>query len=225
MASTDDIAHELRRRIDRGEWLAGVRVPPERLLAEEFAAARNTVRRALAELEDEGLLARHVGRGTFVQSHNEVPADTFLARMRNASPADVMEVRLIIEPRAAALAASRASAADLGEIDTALRHSLLAKGLAEFEHWDSRLHRAIFKATKNAVLLDYCEAINEVRNQPRWYRLKKRSLTDERRYRYDQHHTAIVAALKDRDAEATSRHMRMHIEAVQENLLDAPESA
>ena len=223
MASSSDIARELRRRIDLGEWLGGVRVPPERLLAEEFAVARNTVRRALATLEDDGLLARQVGRGTFVQVRDEPPADAFLVRMRNASPADVMEVRLIIEPRAAALAASRASAVNLEEIDTALRHSLLAKGLAEFEHWDSRLHRAIFKATKNAVLLDYCEAINEVRNQPRWYHLKKRSVTAERRYLYDQHHSAIVAALKNRDAEAASRHMRIHIEAVQENLLGGPE--
>jgi DNA-binding FadR family transcriptional regulator len=217
--SSFQIAGEFRRRIDAGEWKSGSRLPAERALAAELAVARNTVRRALAALESEGLLARHVGRGTFVQGRPKRHADALAMQLREASPSDVMEVRLIIEPQAVALAASRASGAELAAIDEAFRHSLAARGIAEFEHWDGQLHLRIVGAAKNALLTDYCRAITEARNQPRWYQLKKRSLNADRRFRYDQHHTAIVSALKDRDPDAAARLMREHLLVVQANLL------
>jgi len=222
MTSFTDIAEELRRRISEGEWRAGARVPNERSLASEFAVARNTVRRALGRLEEDGFLSRHVGRGTFVKSAAGRRQDSFITRMRESSPSDVLEVRLIVEPRAAALAASRFTAADLEVIEEALRSSIAAKGIAEFEHWDGKLHLAIAAASKNQLLADYCRAINEVRNQPQWYQLKKRSLTAERRFRYDQQHSALVTALRSRDADGAARAMREHLTAVQENMIGLP---
>ena len=139
--------------------------------------------------------------------------------MRRASPSDLMEVRLIIEPQVAMLAASRASADDFTVMETALRNSISARGLAEFEHWDAQLHLAIFRATKNAVLIDYCEAINAARNEPNWYRLKKRTITPELRVTYDRQHSDLVSALKDRDTEAARRYALVHLTMVRDNLL------
>jgi DNA-binding FadR family transcriptional regulator len=130
-----------------------------------------------------------------------------------------MEVRLIMEPQAAALAALRATTADLQEIETILRKSIAAKGTAEFEHWDAALHLAIFRATKNALLIDYCEAINAARNQPHWYRLKQRSLTETQRRQYDQDHAAVVSALLQRDAETARRLQLQHLTGVRDRLL------
>ncbi|HKF61097.1 MAG TPA: FCD domain-containing protein, partial [Dongiaceae bacterium] len=157
--------------------------------------------------------------GTYVKGRSASPGPQFLGRLKEASPADVMEVRLIIEPHAASLAAIRASAEDLAAIEEALRRSIAAKGTAEFEHWDAALHLAIFRAAKNALLVDYCEAINAARNQPHWYRLKQRSLTEERRRRYDSDHSAIVAALLQRDAEAARRLQHAHLARVRDNLM------
>ncbi|MCX7938213.1 MAG: GntR family transcriptional regulator [Thermoflexales bacterium] len=56
----------LQQRIDAGEWRAGMRLPSERELCEQFGISRITVRQALAELEREGRLLRDQGRGTFV---------------------------------------------------------------------------------------------------------------------------------------------------------------
>jgi len=149
------------------------------------------------------------------------PADPLLAKMRNASPVDLIEVRLIIEPQAAVLAATRASAEDLAAIEAALRHSVLAKGTAEFEHWDAALHLAIFKATKNSLLVDYCDAITSIRNQARWHRLKQRTVTPESRHSYDRHHSAIVTALRERDAERARQAMVEHLTMVRDHLLGA----
>jgi DNA-binding FadR family transcriptional regulator len=140
-------------------------------------------------------------------------------RMRQASPRDLMEVRLILEPQAAAIAAHRASADDFVRIDAALRNSISARGLAEFEHWDAQLHLAIFEATRNAVLIDYCAAINAVRDEPAWYQLKKRMLTPDLRITYDRQHSDLVAALKSRDAEAARRLAQAHLVTVRDNLI------
>jgi LacI family transcriptional regulator len=77
------IKHELRERIARGDYGAGVPVPPERALAVELKAAPMTVRRAISELVDEGVLLRQRGRGkgTFVREVKGVP---HAARSRDA---------------------------------------------------------------------------------------------------------------------------------------------
>jgi DNA-binding transcriptional MocR family regulator len=105
MRSSHDVAADIRRKIDSGEWADGFRVPPERELAATYRLARNTVRRALQELD--GSLVRVVGRGTFVKGNAGARPREFLGRLRDASPTDIMEVRLIMEPQAAALAAHR----------------------------------------------------------------------------------------------------------------------
>lgn len=217
--SAQRVASEIGKRIDSGIWPDGFQLPTERALANEYGLARNTVRRALKALEEEGRLVRQVGRGTFVRTLPAGDGGEILERMRAASPADIMEVRLIIEPQVAALAASRASADDLAEIERLLRSSISAKGIAEFEQWDAQLHMAIFKATKNALLMDYCAAINAVRSQPKWYRLKQRAHTPALRSVYDRQHGAIVAALRERDPEAARRAQHQHLAAVRDNLL------
>ncbi len=217
--SSFDLAHELRRIIDNGEWSADGRLPPERVLAGRFSVARNTLRRALGLLEGSGYLTRHVGRGTFIVPREPPPKDGFAFRISEASPRDILETRLIMEPRAAALAATRASRADLSAISDALAQSLIAADLAEFERCDARLHLAIFVAAKNEVLIDYCRAIGEARNQPQWFELKKRSVTADRRQIYNSQHRAIVAALLDRNAEAAAESMREHLRTVEDNIL------
>ena len=56
----------LRERIAKGGWQAGTRLPSERELVHEFGCARMTVHRALRELEEEGLIERRQGSGSYV---------------------------------------------------------------------------------------------------------------------------------------------------------------
>src|SRR5947199_10073750 len=60
------IASIFRERILNGTWQKGLSIPPEKALCAEFEVARGTIRQALQSLEDEGLLRREQGRGTFV---------------------------------------------------------------------------------------------------------------------------------------------------------------
>jgi DNA-binding FadR family transcriptional regulator len=214
-----ELAQELRRMIDGGEWSLNGRLPPERVLAGRFSVARNTLRRALDMLESTGYLTRHVGRGTFIMPQKREPAKGIAFRMSEASPRDILETRLIMEPQAAGLAAMRATRTDLEIIVNALDQSLAAKDITEFEHWDAQLHLAIFVAAKNEVLIDYCRAISDARNQPQWFKLKKRSLTADRRRRYNEQHRAIVVALSERNAKAAIETMHQHLSTVEASIL------
>jgi DNA-binding FadR family transcriptional regulator len=129
-----------------------------------------------------------------------------------------MEVRLIIEPEAAALATARATAAELREVELILRSSVSAKGAAEFEVWDAKLHLAIFRAARNALLLDYCKAINAARNHPRWHKMKQRSVTPQTREIYHRQHADLVTALSERDAEAARSAAHLHLVTVRNHL-------
>ena len=60
------IASRMEELIASGRWSEGDRVPPERELCQDFGVSRATLRQALGELEERGLITRHQGRGTFV---------------------------------------------------------------------------------------------------------------------------------------------------------------
>jgi DNA-binding FadR family transcriptional regulator len=217
--AVDDVVKDIAGKIDGGAWSNGDRLPPERMLAEQYGLARNTVRRALRQLADQGRLQRHTGRGTYVRAAATPAAGDLARRMQDASPEDVIELRFIVEPEAAALATARATAAELREIELILRSSLSAKGTAEFEVWDAKLHLAIFRAARNALLLDYCKAINAARNHPRWHKMKQRSVTPQARAVYHRQHADLVTALLERDAEAARRAAHLHLVTVRDDLL------
>jgi DNA-binding FadR family transcriptional regulator len=218
-AAAQTVVDELLHRIKAGTLSAGQQLPPERVLASELGVARNTLRKALSRLETDGYLTRRIGAGTFVRATHNDRTGSLPSRFRSASPAELMEVRLIIEPQAAAMAASRATSDDFKAIETAYNNSLAAEGLAEFEHWDAQLHLMVFRATRNSVLIDYCQAINTIRNEPEWYALKKRSLTPEMRRIYDRQHGALVTALRERDPERARHCMSKHLTTVRDNLM------
>lgn len=60
------IASRMERLIASGSWSEGDRLPPERQLCRDYGVSRATLRQALGELEERGLITRHQGRGTFV---------------------------------------------------------------------------------------------------------------------------------------------------------------
>ena len=220
----------IESNIADGSWTAGFRLPPERDLEKQFGVSRNTLRKSLKLLQDKGSIIRHVGRGSFVAEPRHAPspespvpepvsADSLVRRIHGASPAEIMEVRLVVEPAAIELAALRANAGDVRRIRECLAQSEQAADIAEFEHWDGQLHVAIVSASKNSLLMDLYSTMNETRNQPEWLRLKHRSLTPERRRVYQEQHRRIVDALADRDANAARTELRDHLLLVRSNLL------
>jgi DNA-binding FadR family transcriptional regulator len=186
-------------------------------LVERFRVARNTLRKNLDRLEACGKIVRHVGRGTFVAQLAATPAmnaDPLLAKILRASPAEIMDVRLMIEPQAGELSAASATADDFIAMEDCLRGGESAEGISEFEEWDGRLHQTIVRAARNQLLFDIYDAINNVRKSAAWGQLKSRSLTPERRILYLAQHRSIVAALGNRDPDSVRNEIRTHLLSV-----------
>ncbi len=97
-----EVAHSLRQRIDSGEWSDTRRLPNERELAAEYSVARNTLRSAIDKVAADGTVLRQVGRGTFLRRDAKDDFLNIIQKLSGVSPIDMMAVRRIIEPRAAA---------------------------------------------------------------------------------------------------------------------------
>ncbi|HEY1703097.1 MAG TPA: FCD domain-containing protein [Trebonia sp.] len=211
----------------------GGRLPAERDLAVASGQSRAAVRRALGILEADGRVVRHVGRGTFLAPEAGSPGGgASLTRggpgtgtaegpdgAAATSPAEIMAVRLLIEPRMMPLAVAAATSADFAEIERCLAKGDDAASYEDFEVWDAALHRAFAAATHNSLLSSVMRMINEARDQPLWGTLKRRSSTPERRDAYRSDHRAIAEALAERHAEAATEAMRRHLLRVRANIL------
>jgi DNA-binding FadR family transcriptional regulator len=215
------IVETIERNIETGLWKPGHRLPTERELELELGVARNTLRKSLKKLEDAGKIVRQIGRGSFVAepAEPENALSPLLAQVLGSSPSEVMEIRLILEPWAAGLAANRATAADLAQMRECIAQAAIAPDVPTFEKWDGELHQTIISSAKNGLLAGLYEAINTVRHQPEWMKLKERTVTDERRAAYHEQHCEIVDALSERDPDQAANLIREHLIAVRVSLL------
>jgi DNA-binding FadR family transcriptional regulator len=208
------IEGSLRKRIAAGEWASTGRLPAERELATQYGVARNTLRRAVEAIANDGTLERHVGRGTFVNGEAAELAD-IVQRVTGVSPADLMAARLIVEPQAAAIAAKNASSADLLAIGEAHQRASESLEKDDFEHWDTQFHQRIFAATRNELLVSVHHILQVIRSRNAWIELKRKTFSENRRRDYCAHHGEVIAALQNRDALGAAEAMRLHIEAIE----------
>jgi DNA-binding FadR family transcriptional regulator len=196
----------------------GARLPTERELARRFALPRNAVRRTLAQLEAEGAITRHVGRGTFLAIRLDGRDKALLDSVSHTSPAELMEARLRIEPALAELIVTNATPADFERMETCLDKAERSTTLDEFELWDAALHQAIATATHNRFVIRVLDMVTAVRQQAEWGKLKDRIVTPERRIKYQEEHRNIVRSLKERDAERARAFIITHLQHARRNL-------
>ncbi|MEV4224288.1 FCD domain-containing protein [Nonomuraea sp. NPDC049725] len=142
----------LREQITGGHWPVGTRLPSENALAQTLGVGRSTVREALRALTGAGLVQPRQGSGVFVIAAE--PAEDWPARLRRAAITDVYEVRVIVETRAARLAAARRTDDDVRALRAALaaRRAAAGGGDAAFVDADIALHAAVVAAAGNPVL-------------------------------------------------------------------------
>ncbi|MFY9511435.1 MAG: FCD domain-containing protein [Rubrivivax sp.] len=213
----ETILHNLRSRT----WRAGHRIPTERALSEEFGLSRSTVRRVLLDFKRKRLITQTVGSGTYVseQVHEALSDIAPAGPAQSVSPAELMSARLVLEPALIDMVIGNATAADFARMDECNHHAEAATTLEEFERWDAALHEAIADAAHNSFIAGVFRLMNEVRSQSEWGVLKRRSATPERRLEYQQEHRALVAALKQRDAEQARALCLAHLVHVRTNML------
>lgn len=224
MSTTSDPVFMLKEamlaKLRSGQWRAGERLPPERQLSQSYGIGRSSVRRALGQLKDLGLIEQTVGSGTFVTPDfmDKLPAPRS-GPTSNTSPAELMEARLLFEPVLIDLVVRNATADDFAALEESCRQGEQAATLEQFEYWDGAFHQRLAQATHNNFVIGVFELMNKVREVGEWGVLKKKSVTPERRKSYEAEHRALLEALKLRDAETARRAVLDHLIHVRRNLL------
>ena len=194
------------------------RLPPERAFCPMLGVSRSELRKALAKMEADGLIWRHVGRGTFVGArpvHNLGDVD-FLQKLTN--PAKMMDARMAIEPELARLAARDATTMDVEAIRHCNQRCRAAEEWRSYEAWDNHFHDAIAKATHNKVLLYLFDTFNVVRRSVVWEQVRSTKGPTSDHVSLDQH-DAILTAIATRDMEGAACRMREHLRSVRERVL------
>ena len=217
-ATTSKVAALLRRRILEGEYSYEERLPAERSLAEEFDVSRGTIRSVLQILEQQHLVTRQIGSGTYV-SHREVTNQQEISSI--TSPLEMVEVRIAIEPQMVRLAIANASSRDLEEMRDALRQCEACGGDSEkFARADTAFHMALAHCSKNKLMYWLYERISEVRRHSQWRSMKSKLLTPERMDYYNSQHHALYEAIASRDTTRAVNLIKDHLYGVQDDLLE-----
>jgi GntR family transcriptional regulator, galactonate operon transcriptional repressor len=160
----DRVLERLGRDIVRGRYAEGVFLPTEADLAREFSVGRSTLREVVRVLVSKGMLEVQTRTGTRVRPRSEwrkldrdVVGWTFAEGPDPALLRDLIEVRRIVEPEAADLAARRAGAADLLQLERAYRamEAALPHDLTACVAADVAFHTALLNATGNVVLKEF----------------------------------------------------------------------
>ena len=172
----------------------------EKSLAEEFGVGVSGVRQALFRLAIEGLVERQPRMGTQI-------AGLGIAELR-----DVFEARLIIEGRATAIAAERASQSEIDTILQIARDMAKLKDSRDFRELlrlDQLFHDTIAKATKNAVLER--QLVTLYNNAARFWFLNAPRLSREKLATMLRQHDDIALAVASRDSQLAEHHAKLAV--------------
>jgi DNA-binding FadR family transcriptional regulator len=223
MTRTDDLSQRLRNLIDNAGYRHNDRIPPERELCAQLGTTRNQLRKALAELEAQGRIWRHVGRGTFVGARPVLNLQDITYLRDQTTPQQVLAVRFNIEPELCRLAAGQASKSDIEQMKLCAKSCRDAEDWRTYEAWDNNLHHAIARATRNQLYLYFFETLNSVRRSIVWGQPRETRGPDSN-YSSFYEHDEIVAAIAARESDPAADAMRRHLQSVYSRVLPKPVS-
>jgi len=167
ISTASAVVNYIKKRIEDGLLKPGEKLPSERLLQQELAVSRFTLREALARLSALGIIKPIHGKGTIVarEVNSATLADVFIPLFVNQSIKDVIdffEARLLIESEAAVLSARRRSAEDLRRFEEILAESRQAlDDPNRYGELDFHFHMQIAQSSGNVFLQNMMGCVNE----------------------------------------------------------------
>jgi GntR family transcriptional regulator, transcriptional repressor for pyruvate dehydrogenase complex len=218
------VANDLLAQITRGEYGAGDRLPSEQQLMDRYRVGRNTVREAMQSLRTLGLvdIRPRLGARVLGQAAPNTLANSAVSMLiGDQTVTELYEVRLILEPAAAAIAAKHRSDDDLLAMRRARTHYRVAyeMGTPVWEA-DIEFHQAIAEASGNAVLAKVLAPVSDLLNNARQATGTLPAAVEIALGQHDEIAEAIEARAATRARRAMTRHIESGIWAVNQ-LTDA----
>ena len=151
----EQVAQRIKDYILEEKLKSGDKLPTETALAREMGVARSTVREAIKRLESQNILTVRHGAGSFVTDQPGLADDPLgldFIEDKERLAFDLLEVRNIIEPAIAALAARHATPEDIAEMESL--YNLMEYHILHGQDYldeDMKFHRTIARASGNLV--------------------------------------------------------------------------
>jgi GntR family transcriptional regulator, transcriptional repressor for pyruvate dehydrogenase complex len=214
-----DAIRTIKDMILDGRLAPGQQLPSERALSEALGISRPTVREAIRSLQAMHILESRHGAGTFVASlsvEELLGPLQFVLSLADGGLEHLFEVRLLLEPGAAALAAERASAeAVSGLRDCAGRAENAINEPGVMLRLDTELHERIVRAAANPLLEHLWAATSALGAESRAYTARLPGVLDDT----IGEHAAIVEAIAAGDPDAARAGMAAHIRRIRDTAL------
>lgn len=213
----DRTLRRLRNWIAESGLARGARLPPERDLSAALGVSRSELRNALLLLETEGMVERHVGRGTYLSKAPRQPrgANGIEAAISHLSettgPVDAMSARLVLEPELARMAALNATPTQLRALREMANAMQNTTSWSAYEALDHDFHNAVAAASGNGILQALFEILNGVRQVVVWRKLAPTDRGPDPDYHSFTEHDAILSAMENRDSVAAAAAMTTHL--------------
>jgi GntR family transcriptional repressor for pyruvate dehydrogenase complex len=219
----EQIVQQIEESIFKGELSEGSQLPAERDLAKQFGVSRTAVREAIKALQEKGLVDAFPGRGTFVTSGTSNSMRRSLDRIIKSGETDgcayLAEVREILEPEIAALAAIRASDQDLGTMREAIDvMDSAGRDSDAFIEADLDFHLALAEAAANPIVLSLIDSIVGLLREQRL----RIFYTGGGPQRGQCHHKHIFEAIERHDPQGARAAMQAHLSQVREDSRSTP---
>ncbi|WP_372570466.1 FCD domain-containing protein [Ruegeria jejuensis] len=220
------VVRQIELLILRGILRPGERLPAERELSERLGVSRPSLREAVAELQQMGLLTSKAGSGIYVA---EVlgsafsPALTQLFATHDEAVFDYLAFRRDLEGLAAERAARLGSESDLKVIQTVFDKMEIAQDGRDAEaeaKLDAQFHMAIIEASHNVVMLHMMRSMFDLLRQGVFYNRQIMFRQRTTRSALLDQHRAINTALQARDPDAARAAVEMHLSYVEQCLAD-----
>ena len=221
---SQSVVRQIEQLILRGILRPGERLPSERELSERLGVSRPSLREAISELQERGLLTTRAGAGIYVADVLGSAFSPALIRLFAAHDQAVMDYisfRRDLEGVAAARAAEAGTETDLKGIDTLFRKMEVAhnkRNPADEAELDAQFHLAIIEASHNVIMLHMMRSMFDLLKEGVFY---NRQIMFKQRNTRDillEHHRAMNEAIQARDPEAAREAVNLHLTFVEEAL-------
>ncbi len=212
---TDEAILKIKEMIVSGKLRPGDRLPPEKELSEALGLSRNSLREAVRALELIRVLDVRRGDGTYVTSLSPsllLDVMSFVVDIhQDASVLEMLEVRRILEPAAAVMAATRATPADIAHLRDLLARVDERTPVDDLVAQDIVFHRSVSALSGNAYLTRLLDTLSSSTLRARIWR----GLTEEGAVvRTLTEHHAIVDALEEGDPALVEAQVLNHVSGV-----------
>lgn len=222
----EQVCKLIEDQIINGELLIGDKLPTEKELAERYKISRTVIREAIKALKEKGWVETYIAKGTFVICNMEKSVQSSFDAAVRMKPEDrfnnLIQIRLILEPEIAALAAVSASQEDIAKMHQAVNKMEEAlrdnKNVNAFLEGDFAFHMVIAESTGNDLVRIIIAPVVRLLRNVQQYHL---SHVESGNQRSQSFHNKVMEAIERHDPKVARLSMYEHIIQVRDDIQNA----